>query len=565
MKKQHLRVSRLVFAVVSSAFLLTLILYGLGAGSAQARSAAPALAVLRGRVSVEQSSILTKTVVPPTAVEDGDELTYTIVISAAPGVQVGFYDRLTHTTFVRFVERPSTSGITHTGGVVTGTLTVTPTNQVTLSFAVRVNPGTLAHADGIANRACIYPFGGTLEGCVWSNTVVNLLIRRLYLPLLLRSYTPLQAGFTASPVWGRAPLTVTFTNTSVGFYTDSLWDFGDGITSTHTSLTHTYMLTGTYSVTLTVVDASGTLAPPRDSSTLVRSNYITVSEEGPPAAPSDLEATALNWREIRLDWRDNSFDETGFIIFDGTPTQTHVVSNTTAYTFTGLSPGSYHCYLVRAFNEFGESDWNDDDSDGEPDWACTTTPTCTFVLVNGGFEGNEGWTFFPDTPYPATYTLAITHTGSRSLRTGIVDSVDDVESYSSAQQTVTIPSDVVSATLGFWLYTTSEEITLKRQAPAPPRGAVFEAAPLADDLQYVLVMDEEDNVLGSPLVWDRMNDREWVYREFELAKPVYLGHTVKLRFGTFNDGRDGVTAMYVDDVSMELCGSTDVGQQDKRR
>jgi PKD repeat protein len=545
MEKQHLRVSRFVFAVVLSAFLLTLILVGLGAGSAQARSAAPAAAVVRGRAYLQQGSILTKTVVPTAAVENGEELTYTIVISAAPGVQVGFYDPLTHTTFVRFLERPSTSVITHADGAVTGTLTVTPTDQVTLSFAVRVDPGTLAYADGIANRACIYPFGGTVGGCQWSNTVVNSLIRRVYLPLVMRSYTPLEAGFTASPVWGRAPLTVTFTNTSVGVYADSLWDFGDGLTSTLTSPTHTYTLTGTYSVTLTVFDRDGTLAPPRDSSTLVRSNYITVSEEGPPVAPSELKATPLSWHEIRLDWRDNSPDETGFYVTDGVASA-NVVSNTTAYTFTGLLPDSYHCFLVRALNEFGNSAWSN--------WACTSTLTLTSAIVNGGFEGDEGWTF-PSTEYPATYTLAITHTGSRSLRTGIVDPADDIESYSSAQQTVTIPSDVVSATLGFWLYTTSEEITLKHQVPAPPRGAVFGAAPLADDRQYVLVLDQEDHVLGDPLVWARMNDRKWVYYEFELARRVYLGLTVKLRFGTFNDGWDGVTAMYVDDVSLEFCGS----------
>ena len=88
MKKQHLRASRFVFAVVLSALLLGLILYGLGAGSAQARSVAPAPAVLRGRVYLQQSSILTKAVVPTTAVEGGEKLTYTIVISAAPGVSL---------------------------------------------------------------------------------------------------------------------------------------------------------------------------------------------------------------------------------------------------------------------------------------------------------------------------------------------------------------------------------------------------------------------------------------------------------------------------------------------
>jgi PKD repeat protein len=65
------------------------------------------------------------------------------------------------------------------------------------------------------------------------------------------------------------PLTVTFTNTSTGDYTSSLWDFGDGITSTLTSPTHTYTAAGGYTVTLTVSDGL-------DSSTITHTNYITV-------------------------------------------------------------------------------------------------------------------------------------------------------------------------------------------------------------------------------------------------------------------------------------------------
>jgi PKD repeat protein len=82
-------------------------------------------------------------------------------------------------------------------------------------------------------------------------------------------YTPVQVDFTASPTSGIAPLTVVFTNTSTGDYTTSLWDFGDGITSTLTSPTHTYTAAGVYTVTLT---ASG----PGGSDTEVKAGYITV-------------------------------------------------------------------------------------------------------------------------------------------------------------------------------------------------------------------------------------------------------------------------------------------------
>jgi hypothetical protein len=70
------------------------------------------VAVLQDAYSLQGGGV-TKTVTPTGQVRHGDELTYTLVISAAPGVQLGLYDPLTTTTFTRFVERPTTSVITH--------------------------------------------------------------------------------------------------------------------------------------------------------------------------------------------------------------------------------------------------------------------------------------------------------------------------------------------------------------------------------------------------------------------------------------------------------------------
>lgn len=68
----------------------------------------------------------------------------------------------------------------------------------------------------------------------------------------------LTADFTATPTHGAAPLTVQFTNTSAGDFTTSLWDFGDGGTSTEIRPTHTYTAAGVYTVTLTVGDGVNT-------------------------------------------------------------------------------------------------------------------------------------------------------------------------------------------------------------------------------------------------------------------------------------------------------------------
>jgi len=78
---------------------------------------------------------------------------------------------------------------------------------------------------------------------------------------------PSVAAFSASPRLGPAPLTVAFTDLSSGDYTDSLWDFGDVVTSTLASLTHTYSAVGVYTVTLTINGPGG-------SDTLTRADYI---------------------------------------------------------------------------------------------------------------------------------------------------------------------------------------------------------------------------------------------------------------------------------------------------
>jgi hypothetical protein len=141
---------------------------------------------------------ITKTVTPRGPVNYGDELTYTLVISAPPGEQVRLYDPLEDTTWVRFVEQPE--GVIHVdtfdgtlalGGAITGTLRVTPTDQITVSFIVRAGvPGTVGWTATVSNRACLYPFGGTLGGCVWSNDVTNPASHphAMYLPLVLRDH-----------------------------------------------------------------------------------------------------------------------------------------------------------------------------------------------------------------------------------------------------------------------------------------------------------------------------------------------------------------------------------------
>jgi hypothetical protein len=62
----------------------------------------------------------------------------------------------------------------------------------------------------------------------------------------------LEADFVGWPTSGPAPLTVAFTNTSTGAFSTVLWTFGDGVSTSLPSPSHTYAAVGAYTVTLSV-------------------------------------------------------------------------------------------------------------------------------------------------------------------------------------------------------------------------------------------------------------------------------------------------------------------------
>ncbi len=182
----------------------------------------------------------------------------------------------------------------------------------------------------------------------------------------------------------------------------------------------------------------------------------------------------------------------------------------------------------------------------------TPSPTprpCTEVVANGSFE-TDGYWELPITAYPAAYTSAAAHYGYRAMRVGILNPADNRYSYSSARQLVTIPANAASATLRFWLYPVSGEPPANLSLPARLLTLMTQDATLYGDAQYVDLLDQNDQWL-TELLWQRRNDQVWMYHQFDLM--AYAGQTIKLYFGAYNDGAGGVTGMYVDDVSLEVC------------
>jgi hypothetical protein len=150
------------------------------------------------------------------------------------------------------------------------------------------------------------------------------------------------------------------------------------------------------------------------------------------------------------------------------------------------------------------------------------------LLLNGGFETDEGWTF-GDTPIRGGYDTNVKLGGGRSARLGNV-SGNDIFSFSSVWQRVTIPAQANQVTLRANVYSVSQDV------------------PGSGDVQNIMILDDRFQVLKT-LSKGLSNSAAWQNLSFDL--PDLKGRTVYIYFSVVNLGRTGrPTAMYVDDVSL---------------
>jgi gliding motility-associated-like protein len=151
------------------------------------------------------------------------------------------------------------SNLAYPGGVSAGANTLLPCNNKAIilngsSFSANISyswqgPGGYSHSGQSApgvDEAGTYTLIVTdnITGCK-STSVVQVTQQSV-----IAAFTPDQTG-------GMAPLPVNFTNTSVNGNTYS-WSFGDGNTATTFNTSNTFQNGGTYTVVLTVFNASGT-------------------------------------------------------------------------------------------------------------------------------------------------------------------------------------------------------------------------------------------------------------------------------------------------------------------
>ena len=169
-------------------------------------------------------------------------------------------------------------------------------------------------------------------------------------------------------------------------------------------------------------------------------------------------------------------------------------------------------------------------------WAITAAPAahavggCGELIRDGGFETGGAWELGVS-PLPPRYVSDMKHSGAKSLALGITDG-GNVQSYSSARQTVTIPAGEDQAKISFWVY------------------AMANGAPATDYMELALLTADGSAVLDKP--WYSHNDGQaWNQMTFDISP--WRGQTVQVYFNVYNDGLGGTAGMYLDDVSLLVC------------
>ena len=135
------------------------------------------------------------------------------------------------------------------------------------------------------------------------------------------------ADFTADVTSGDADLTVNFTDLSTGSPTSWDWDFGDGSSHSYDqNPTHVYTKAGTYTVSLTVTNDSGSYSE-------TKTDYITVimvAEFSASPLSSDLPPLSVSFTDESL----GEPTEWEWDFGDGSP-YSHIQNPTHDYTSTG--------------------------------------------------------------------------------------------------------------------------------------------------------------------------------------------------------------------------------------
>lgn len=160
-----------------------------------------------------------------------------------------------------------------------------------------------------------------------------------------------------------------------------------------------------------------------------------------------------------------------------------------------------------------------------------TGPICQELVINGSFEGDEGWTI-PATVRSAEYSGDLLHSGTRALRLGDINQASNLFTHSAVRQEISIPQEAITATLAYWYYPLSNDRD-------------------GNDTQGALIYNSDTSLVLRKLQGGTSNERAWILQTSDLSS--LIGEPINLYFYTENDGHNGSSAMYLDDVSIQAC------------
>ncbi len=111
-----------------------------------------------------------------------------------------------------------------------------------------------------------------------------------------------------------------------------------------------------------------------DDGALNAHGLVAIEVKGsPPAAPSNVQVTAVSSSAIYIAWTDNANNESGFTVDEGSTSFT-MATDTTSFSHGDLAPASYHCYSIAAYNEYGSS--------APTEWTCAETLPAPIEALN---------------------------------------------------------------------------------------------------------------------------------------------------------------------------------------
>ena len=163
--------------------------------------------------------------------------------------------------------------------------------------------------------------------------------------------------------------------------------------------------------------------------------------------------------------------------------------------------------------------------------------------------------------YKPIYSTLHANTGTTSGLTGILDGYPNLGSWSRWRtHEITIPISATSADVSLFYWPKSTETVMKAEGETPSivgLNADAEKLPTAGDFQYIAVIDAATNVISVTLMSSLSNAQAWT-ASGTLSFLAFAGKTIKLEFGTVNDGFGGVTSTFFDDVVVTVCDSGSV-------